>query len=403
MTTRYEMIKAAQPERRQTTRYRRLALLPTLLSAGLLTGALTALPASAQTFNSSAGKIRLVTVAKGLDHPWSLAFLPGGRMLVTERPGALRIITQAGKVLPAVRGTPKVFAWGQGGMLDVILDPGFARNKTIFLSYSEPGDATGESGGGTAVARAVLDVAANRLTQVKVIWRQVPKSGGGRHFGSRLVISRKGKLFITVGERGQRTRAQDFTINRGNVIRINRDGAIPKDNPFVGRKGYRPEVWSYGHRNPQGAALHPVTGKLWIHEHGARGGDEINIPQAGKNYGWPIISYGRHYWGGRIGVGTRKAGLEQPIFYWDPSIAPSGMAFYTGDKFPAWRGNLFVGALKFQLLVRLTLKGEKVVAEERLLKGLEERIRDVRQGPDGYLYILTDSGEGRVLRLEPAK
>ncbi len=397
------MIKAAQPERRQTTRYRRLALLPTLLSAGLLTGALTALPASAQTFNSSAGKIRLVTVAKGLDHPWSLAFLPGGRMLVTERPGALRIITQAGKVLPAVRGTPKVFAWGQGGMLDVILDPGFARNKTIFLSYSEPGDATGESGGGTAVARAVLDVAANRLTQVKVIWRQVPKSGGGRHFGSRLVISRKGKLFITVGERGQRTRAQDFTINRGNVIRINRDGAIPKDNPFVDRKGYRPEVWSYGHRNPQGAALHPVTGKLWIHEHGARGGDEINIPQAGKNYGWPIISYGRHYWGGRIGVGTRKAGLEQPIFYWDPSIAPSGMAFYTGDKFPAWRGNLFVGALKFQLLVRLTLKGEKVVAEERLLKGLEERIRDVRQGPDGYLYILTDSGEGRVLRLEPAK
>jgi glucose/arabinose dehydrogenase len=346
------MINFGQSERRPITRCARLILLPALLLPALL---LNGPPAAAQTFNSSAGKIRLVTVANGLDHPWSLAFLPGGRMLVTERPGALRIITPTGKVLPAVRGTPKVFAWGQGGMLDVILDPGFSQNNTIFLSYSEPGD----GGGGTAVARAVLDVAANRLTQVKVIWRQVPKSGGGRHFGSRLVISHDGKLFITVGERGQRIRAQDFTVNRGNVIRINRDGTIPKDNPFVGRKGYRPEVWSYGHRNPQGA--------------------------------------------GRIGVGTRRAGLEQPIYYWDPSIAPSGMAFYTGDKFPAWRGNLFVGALKFQLLVRLTLKGEKVVAEERLLKGLEERIRDVRQGPDGYLYILTDSSAGRVLRLEPAK
>ena len=236
-----------------------------------------------------------------------------------------------------------------------------------------------------------------------MIWWQVPKTSGGRHFGSRLVIARDGRLFITVGERGQRNRAQDFTINRGNVIRINRDGSIPKDNPFVGRKGYRPEVWSYGHRNPQGAALHPVTGKLWVHEHGARGGDEINIPQAGKNYGWPIIAYGRHYWGGRIGVGTARAGFEQPIYYWDPSIAPSGMAFYTGDKFPAWRGNLFVGALKFRLLVRLTLRGEKVVKEERLLQGLNERIRDVRQGPDGYIYLLTDSGDGRILRVEPAK
>ncbi len=360
---------------------------------------LASIPAAAQTFNSSSGKLSVVTVAKGLENPWSLAFLPSGRMLVTERAGRIRIVSASGKVLPPLRGVPKVFAWGQGGMLDVILDRDFARNHTIFISFSEPGD----GGGGTAVARAVLDVAGNRLTGLKVIWWQVPKTSGGRHFGSRLVIARDGRLFITVGERGQRNRAQDFTINRGNVIRINRDGSIPKDNPFVGRKGYRPEVWSYGHRNPQGAALHPVTGKLWVHEHGARGGDEINIPQAGKNYGWPIIAYGRHYWGGRIGVGTARAGFEQPIYYWDPSIAPSGMAFYTGDKFPAWRGNLFVGALKFRLLVRLTLRGEKVVKEERLLQGLNERIRDVRQGPDGYIYLLTDSGDGRILRVEPAK
>ena len=356
-------------------------------------------PAGAQTFSSSAGKLRVVTVAKGLENPWSLAFLPGGRMLVTEREGRIRIVSKSGRLLPPLRGAPKVYASGQGGMLDVILDPGFARNNTIFISFSEPGG----DGAGTAVARATLDVAGNRLINLKVIWRQVPKSSGGRHFGSRLVIARDGKLFITVGERGQRNRAQDFTINRGNVVRINRDGSIPKDNPFVGRKGYRPEVWSYGHRNPQGAALHPVTGKLWTNEHGARGGDEINIPQAGKNYGWPLISYGRHYWGGRIGVGTKKAGLEQPVYYWDPSIAPSGMAFYTGNQFPAWRGNLFVGALKFQLLVRLTLKGEKVVKEERLLQGLNERIRDVRQGPDGYIYLLTDSGDGRILRVEPVR
>ena len=302
-------------------------------------------------------------------------------------------------LLPPLRGVPKVRAYGQGGMLDVILDPDFARNNTIFFSFSEPGD----GGAGTAVGRAVLDIAGNRITSVKVIWRQAPKSSGGRHFGSRLVISRDGRLFITIGDRGERSRVQDFTINRGQVIRINRDGSIPEDNPFVGKPGRRPEVWSYGHRNPQGAALHPETGKLWIHEHGARGGDEVNIPLPGRNYGWPVIAYGRHYWGGRIGVGTARAGLEQPVYYWDPSIAPSGMAFYTGDKYPGWKGSLFVGALRFQLLARLTLNGEKVVREERLLTGLNERIRDVRQGPDGYLYLLTDSGDGRILRLEPAK
>jgi len=284
-------------------------------------------------------------------------------------------------------------------MLDVALDPQFSQNKLVYLSYAEPG----EGGAGTAVARSRLDISGNRLTDLQIIFRQTPKSGGGRHFGSRLVFSRDGNLFITVGERGQRDRTQDFTINRGQVIRIRPDGTIPPGNPFTGRAGYRPEVWSYGHRNPQGAALHPMTGRLWIHEHGARGGDEINIPRPGRNYGWPVIAFGRHYSGGKIGVGTHKEGMEQPIYYWDPSIAPSGMAFYAGDRFPKWHGNLFVGALKFRLLVRLVLDGESVVKEERILDGLNERIRDVRQGPDGYLYLLTDSNDGRILRIEPAE
>ncbi|MDP6705241.1 MAG: PQQ-dependent sugar dehydrogenase [Alphaproteobacteria bacterium] len=354
--------------------------------------------ASAQTFRSEHYKLRLVTVAEGLEYPWGLAFLPQGGMLVTEREGRLRLVSAEGRLSKPLQGVPKVYAVGQGGLLDVAIDPGYARNRRIYLSYAEPG----RGGGGTAVARARFDTAGGRLSDVEVIFRQQPKSGGGRHFGSRLVFAPDGKLFITIGERGQRDRTQDFTINRGQVIRINSDGSIPQDNPFVGRAGYRPEVWSYGHRNPQGAARHPETGRLWIHEHGAAGGDEINIPQAGKNYGWPVIAFGRHYSGGRIGVGTAKPGLEQPIYYWDPSIAPSGMAFYTGDKFPKWRGNLLVGALKYQLVARLELDGEKVAHEERILGRLAERIRDVRQGPDGYVYLLTDSDEGRILRLEPA-
>jgi len=250
------------------------------------------------------------------------------------------------------------------------------------------------------VARGELDGA--RLANLEIIFRQVPKTSGGNHFGSRLVMAPDGTLFITVGERGERERAQDTTVNRGQVIRIHADGRIPEDNPFVGKEGHRPEIWSYGHRNPQGAALHPETGKLWVHEHGAQGGDEVNIPEAGRNYGWPVIAYGRHYFGGKIGQGTRKAGMEQPIFYWDPSIAPSGMAFYTGDRFPKWKGNLLVGALNYRLVARLVLDGEKVVAEERLLEGFGDRIRDVRQGPDGYVYLLTDESDGRILRLEPA-
>ena len=343
------------------------------------------------------GPLRVVTVARGLEHPWSLAFLPSGRMLVTERPGRLRIVTRNGGLGAPVRGVPRVAARGQGGLLDVVTDTDFARNRTIFLSYSEPG----AGGAGTAVARARLD--GNRLADLEVIFRMVPKSGGGRHFGSRIVIARDGTLFVTLGERGERRRTQDTSIHRGQVIRIGKDGSVPQDNPFVGRTGFRPEIWSYGHRNPQGAALHPATGRLWIHEHGARGGDEVNVPQPGRNYGWPIIAYGRHYWGTRIGEGTHKPGLEQPVHYWDPSIAPSGLAFVTGPVFEAWRGDMLVGALSFRMLVRLRFDGTRLVREERLLEELDERIRDVRIGPRGYIWLLTDSDDGRVLRLEPAR
>lgn len=348
-----------------------------------------------ETYESRHYTLRLVTVADGLEDPWSLAWLPDGRMLVTEREGRLRIVSADGKVSPPVDGLPEIADGGQGGLLDVIVDPNFETSRTIFFSFSEPG----QGGKGTAVARAVLE--GNRLSDLKILFRQLPKTGGGRHFGSRLVSARDGTLFATVGERGERDRAQDTTVNRGQVIRIHKDGSIPKDNPFVGRKGYRPEIWSFGHRNPQGAALHPETGKLWIHEHGARGGDEINIPLAGRNYGWPVVAYGRHYSGGKIGEGSHKPGMEQPVHYWDPSIAPSGMTFYTGDKFPKWKGNLLVGALKYRLVARLELDGETVGEEERILESLGERIRDIRQGPDGYLYLLNDSGDGKILRLEP--
>ena len=375
---------------------RALRTLATILAALVLLGAEFA--TAAETYQSRHYRLRLVTVAEDLAHPWGLAFLPDGRMLVTERPGRVRVVLKDGQISAPLAGAPKVYARGQGGMLDIALDPDFQGNGLVYLSYAEPG----EGGAGTAVARARLDLAGNRLTDLKVIFRQQPKASGGRHFGSRLVFARDGRLFVTIGERGERERAQDFTVNRGQVIRIDPDGSVPADNPFVDKPGTRPEVWSYGHRNPQGAALHPETGELWLHEHGARGGDEVNIARAGRNYGWPVIAYGRHYSGFKIGVGTRKEGLEQPVYYWDPSIAPSGMAFYTGDVFPEWRGSLLVGALKFRLLARLELDGEKVVGEERLLEGLKERIRDVRQGPDGYVYLLTDSSDGRILRLEPA-
>ena len=358
-------------------------------------------PAAAQraeTFPSEKHSVRVVTVADGLRHPWGLAFLPDGSMLVTEREGAVRRVAADGTASPPLAGLPRVAVGGQGGVLDIVLDPGFQTNRQVYVSFSEPGS----RGRGTSVLRATLSADATALLTPQIIFRQQPKSSGGRHFGSRLVFAADGTLFITTGDRGERGRVQDKSINRGQVIRLHPDGSVPSDNPFAQGGDGRPEVWSHGHRNIQGAALNPVTGALWTNEHGARGGDEINIPRAGLNYGWPVISYGRHYSGGKIGVGSAQAGLEQPIYYWDPSIAPSGMAFYTADRFPQWTGNLFVGSLKFGLLVRLTLEGDRIVAEERLLEDLGERIRDVRQGPDGFLYLLTDDYDGRILRLEPS-
>jgi glucose/arabinose dehydrogenase len=353
---------------------------------------------AAQEFSSERGPIRVVTVARGLEHPWGLAFLPDGRMLVTERPGRLRIVARDGTLSAPLAGVPRVETGGQGGLLDVALAPDFATSRTIYLSYSEPGRLGVV---GTAVARARLGEAG--LEGATPIFQQSPKVRSGIHFGSRLVFGRDGNLFITTGERGRRDDAQDLDRHLGKVIRVRPDGSVPPDNPFVSRGGAKLEIWSYGHRNLQGAALHPETGQLWTVEHGAMGGDEVNAPRAGRNYGWPVITYGRDYSGAPIGEGTAKPGMEQPIHYWDPSIAPSGMAFYTGDRFPEWRGNLFVGSLKFQVLVRLSLDGERVVGEERLLQGLGDRVRDVRQGPDGLLYLLTDESNGRLLRIEPAR
>lgn len=351
---------------------------------------------AAESYQSQAGSISIVTVADGLEQPWGLAFLPDGRMLVTEKEGRLRIVAQDGQLSEPLGGVPEVDDGGQGGLLDVALDPDFASNQLVYLSYSEPGD----GGAGTAVARAAL--AREKLDQVEVIWRQQPKLDSGQHFGSRLVFLPDGTLIVTLGDRNQRQYIGDMQAQIGKLVRINRDGTIPEDNPFVGDASYSPDIYSLGHRNVQGATLHPETGQLWTVEHGSRGGDEINVPEPGKDYGWPVISYGREYSGAKIGEGTSKPGLEQPVYYWDPSIAPSGMTFYTGDKFPAWKGNLFVGALKFRLLVRLEVEGTRVVREERLLEDMGERIRDVVEGPDGYLYLLTDEDDGRLLRLEPA-
>jgi len=344
------------------------------------------------------GAVRVSTVARGLVHPWALAFLPDGRLLVTERPGRLRVVTPDGRVSAPLAGVPQVFARGQGGLLDVALDPRFAETRLVYLAYAEPG-AGGEAG--TAVARARLEE--HGLEDLRVIYRQVPKVPGALHFGARLVFARDGTLFVTLGERfDYRDQAQELGSALGKIVRIHPDGSVPADNPFVGRPGARPEIWSLGHRNIQAAALHPETGQLWVAEHGARGGDELNRPEAGKNYGWPVIGYGVHYWGSRIGEGTAKPGMEQPLYYWDPAIAPSGMTFYTGDRFPGWRGSLLIGSLRPGLLVRLVLDGERVVREERHLAELGERVRDVRQGPDGLLYVATDSPRGRILRLEPA-
>ncbi len=348
-----------------------------------------------------AGRVRLEAVAERLENPWGLAFLPGGRMLVTERPGRVRLVGPGRQMSPPLPGVPDVIAQGQGGLLDVAIAPDFARSRAVFLAYAEAGEGgAGEGGAGTAVARAVLE--GERLVGARVIYRQVPKVRGAQHFGARLVFARDGTLFVLQGDRyAYRDQAQDLGSLIGKIVRIATDGSVPADNPFIGRAGVRPEIWSYGHRNIQGAALDPATGLLWITEHGARGGDEVNQPQAGRNYGWPVITYGVDYSGARIGQGTARDGMEQPVHYWDPSIAPSGLAFYAGDAFPAWRGHILVGALRGQHLARLEMRGGRVVAEHRYLEDLGERIRDVRVGADGVVYLLTDSAQGRVLRLVP--
>ena len=355
-------------------------------------------PASkSPTPSSRENVVRAETVASGLNHPWGFAFLPDGRIIVTERPGNVRIVGKDGRVSAPLAGVPRVAAVGQGGMLDVALDPAFAQNRIIYLSFSEPGDG---STSGTAVVRARF--ADTALADVRVIYRQEPKVSSGGHFGSRLVFRRDGTLFVTQGDRfNYRDRAQDLSSGLGKVVRINTDGSIPRDNPFVGRADARPEIWSYGHRNQQAATLHPETGQLWTVEHGAAGGDELNHPEAGKNYGWPVITYGRDYNGRRIGEGAVKEGMEQPVYYWDPVIAPSGMIVYTGDKFPGWRGNLLIGSMQPGALVRLTLNNGVVASEERYLGDLRERIRDVQQGPDGYIYVITDNPDGRLLRVVP--
>ena len=349
----------------------------------------------------------VVTVVDGVDTGWSFAFLPNGQMLVTERGGRLLVVEPDGSKSTPVSGLPAVDARGQGGLLDVVLDPDFATNNMIYWSYAEPQEGGANN---TAVARGrLVHGAAPRVEDVRVIYHQAPSMESRAHFGSRLVFGRDKTLFVTQGDRSitpGRMQSQNKDGLIGKIVRINRDGSIPSDNPFVGQQGVRPEIWSIGHRNVQAAALHPATGELWEVEHGTRGGDEINIVRKGRDYGWPTIAYGIEYRGGAITGGiTAKEGMEQPIYYWDPVIGPSGMAFYTADLFPAWKGSLFVGGHATYDLVRLSLEGDRVVGEERLLKDLQPRprVRDVRQGPDGALYVLTDSTSGKLLKLVPRR
>ena len=347
-------------------------------------------------------EIKTETVAEGLEQPWGLAFLPDGRMLVTEKPGRLRIVSKDGKLSAPVAGVPEVDDRRQGGLLGLAIDPKFTENGLVYFSFSEP---RGKDGNGTTVARARLVEAggAPRLDGLQVIFRQLPAFQSNHHFGSRLVFAPDGTLFVTLGDRYKgKDMAQTLDNHLGKLVRINPDGTVPQNNPFVGKEGAKPEIWSYGHRNIQGAAINPKTGKIWTVEHGAKGGDEINIPQPGKNYGWPVITWGVDYSGEKIGEGTEKAGMEQPVFYWVPSIATSGMTFYTGNLFPEWKGDVFVGGLASQILAHVDVEGDTVKGWTPLLGDLGERIRDVVQGPDGALYLLTDNVEGRIVRVVPA-
>ncbi|MDB5982372.1 MAG: oxidoreductase [Pseudomonas sp.] len=377
----------------------------TALIATLCASALMGLPFSAsagpiQELDSELGPVSVNQIADGLDHPWALAFLPKQQgMLVTERPGNLRVVSVDGVISAPLSGVPKVWANGQGGLLDVVLSPDFAHDRMVYLSYAEGGGEGGKAG--TAVGRGRLAQDMRGLENFKVIFRQEPKLSTGNHFGSRLVFDRDGYLFIALGENNQRPTAQDLDKLQGKVVRIFPNGRVPDDNPFVGQAGVRPEIWSYGHRNQQGAALNPWTGTLWTHEHGPRGGDEINVIEAGKNYGWPIATYGIDYTGQPISEakGQVVEGTVQPKHYWEKSPAISGMAFYDSDHFKGWNHNLFIGALAAEELIRLQFDGDKIVHEERLLGELKSRIRDVRMGPDGYLYVLTDAENGQLLKV----
>jgi glucose/arabinose dehydrogenase len=377
-----------------------------LVLAALLLAARAASAATEQ-FPSSAGTLAVETVAGGLDHPWSLAFLPDGNMLVTERPGRMRIVTRGGRLSPPLAGVPKVFAQNQAGLQDVILARDFEQSRTIFFCYVAPE----QRGGRIAVARArllegkrLVDGTPPRLVAVQTIFRQQGPLGHGINMGCRIAQAKDGNLFVTLGEHFAAWSAQQLNNHFGKIVRITPEGKAPPDNPFVGKQGALPEIWAYGLRNPEGLAINPADGKLWEQEHGPKGGDEINIIAKGGNYGWPVVSFGVNYDGSPVGQGKQHhAGMIDPVWHWTPSIAPSGMTFYTGDLFPGWKGSLLNGALKFMLVSRLMLDGDKVVKEERLLQGLHERIRDVRQGPDGALYLLTDNEAGRILRVAPAK
>ncbi len=353
---------------------------------------MTALPALAQTLPSSAGPLRITKMQGGLDTPWAIGFLPDGSFLVTERGGTLLYVS--GDAAVRVRNVPKVVDKGQGGLLDVMIPRDFAISREVFLTYARKQ----KGGSSTAVAVGQLSKDGRSLRNVRTIFTASPASKSTRHFGSRLIESRDGSLFVTLGERGDREAAQDQSGHTGSIIRINRDGSVPSDNPFVGQDGVRSEIWSYGHRNPQGAAL-DAQGNLWVSEHGAKGGDEINRIQKGANYGWPVISYGRHYSGAKIGVGTAKVGMEQPDFYWDPSIAPAGMMIYSGKLWPQWRGNAFVGSLKLDYISRLA--GNPLHEVEQIKGDVTERVRDVVEAPDGSIWFISE-GLGAIYRLTPA-
>ncbi|MEZ5870734.1 MAG: PQQ-dependent sugar dehydrogenase [Nitratireductor sp.] len=355
--------------------------------------------ASAESFKTEKAEIEVTTIATGLDHPWGMAMLPDGSLLVTERAGRMLHVENAGKdsVVTALSGVPQVAARGQGGLLDIVVDEDFANSRRLWFTWSE----RGQGGFSTALSTATLSADNSALENVEKIFVMARKTTTGHHFGSRIVLAPDGKLFMTMGERGEAMRAQDFFDHAGSVIRLNRDGSVPADNPFAdGGKGL-PEIWSKGHRNPQGAAWSNSENRLWTVEHGAKGGDEINRPEPGRNYGWPVISYGVNYDGSTVGIGSEAPGYEQPVHYWDPSIAPSGMAFYDGNLFPQWRGNLFVGALKYQMLVRLEVDKGKVLAQEPMLQGEFGRIRDVRSFADGAIWMLTDEDDGKLLRITP--